>query len=439
MKKVILFFTLVISIKTFSQSNLPVIEKELSKSTLLNETFYKKLHASPELSTMEANTSSTLKKEMASLGFEIIDSLGFYSFAAILKNGNGPVILYRTEMDGLPVKEQTELPFASTVSQLKNGESNPVMHACGHDLHMTMWLGTAKILSQLKNQWSGTLVMLAQSAEEVAQGAKKVVTAPNFLRVPKADIQLAVHDKAEVPAGQIGFCDNYAMAAVDMMNITIYGKGGHGALPHQTIDPILLSAQYITAIQSIVSRNISPNEPAVVTVGAIHGGNIGNVIPDQVTLKLTIRSFNPAVRKIILERLKTIGDNLALAAGLSNEMLPKYDLLDMSIPSVLNNEKLGATLRSYIEKTFGAQSTTTLSPVTIGEDFGVYGQQTDSIPSYILFIGTLNAEKRKSIDSGKEPLYNLHSSHFAPDYQTTIPIGIKVMTSCILHQFGKRK
>jgi len=313
------------------------------------------------------------------------------------------------------------------------------MHACGHDIHMSSWLGTATLMSRIRKQWSGTLIFLAQSAEETGQGARKMIASPAFARLPKPDVQLAFHDNADLPSGQIGFCDGYSMAAVDMMNITIYGKGGHGAAPQQTIDPVLLSAQYITAIQSIVSRNLSSNDPAVITVGAIHGGTVGNIIPDQVQLKLTIRSFSAAARQTILDRLKTIGDNMAAGAGLPKEKWPQYELLDMSIKSVYNDPQLGARLRTVLSKERGDSSYTTVKPIMIGEDFGEYGQLPSKIPSYLLWIGTVSAERKALAAKGEAELYSLHSSRFAPDYAATIPAAVKTMCVCILYLLSPAK
>lgn len=434
-----LIFLLVLPVSGFSQTFSALINKETEAAQAQYTAWYQHLHKTPELSTQEVNTSAYLKKTLSEAGYTIMDSLGFYSFAAVLKNGNGPVILYRTDMDGLPVKEQTGLPFASEASYLKEGQSVSAMHACGHDIHMSSWLGTATLLSKIRKQWSGTLIFLAQSAEETGQGARKMIASPAFARLPKPDIQLAFHDNADLPAGQIGFCDGYSMAAVDMMNITMYGKGGHGAAPQQAIDPVLLAAQYITAIQSIVSRNLSSNDPAVITVGAIHGGTVGNIIPDQVQLKLTIRSFSAAARQTILDRLKTIGDNMAAAAGLPKEKWPQYELLDMSIKSVYNDPQLGDRLRNILIKERGESSFTTVKPIMIGEDFGEYGQLPVKIPSYLMWVGTVAPEQKALADKGLAELFSLHSARFAPDYAATIPVAVKTMSVCILHLMSQTK
>ncbi len=428
-----LMLLLLLSFHFLSAQNYSLqIESLLKKEQSTNLDCYKNLHAHPELSTKEFNTAAYLRKTILSYGYEIIDSLGYQSFAAVLKNGNGPTILYRTEMDGLPVKEETSLPYASTVVSIKENEPFSVMHACGHDVHMTTWLGIAKVLSQFKNNWKGTLVMLAQSAEETAQGAKKLITSPNFNLIPQPTYQLAIHNNGDLKAGEVGFCDGYAMAAVDMINITIYGKGGHGAAPQNAIDPIVLSAQYINEIQTIVSRNLSPNDPAIVTVGAIHGGTAGNIIPNQVILKLTIRSYSKEARETIINRLKEIGDNLAAAAGLSKDKFPLYEILDMSIPSLYNNAELGKKIKNIIEHKFGAVVIKQVKPVMLGEDFGVYGQQLSNIPSYLLWMGTLNPEIK---NTDHPVIYSPHSSHFAPFAEECIPRNISIISNCLIELF----
>ena len=401
--------------------------------------WYQQLHTSPELSSQELNTSAFLKKQISGYGYTVIDSIGLHSFIGMLKNGDGPVVLYRTEMDGLPVKELTGLPYASVQTTQNNGKSVSVMHACGHDFHMSTWLSVAAFLSQNRKSWKGTVLFLAQSSEETAQGAKRILSSKNYQQLPTPDYCFAIHDNADLEAGKAGFCNQYAMAGVDMMNITIYGKGGHGAAPHKTIDPILLAAQFITEIQTIVSRNLSSNDPAVITVGAIHGGEIGNVIPNQVELKLTIRSFDQKARTIILNRIKTIGDNLARAAGLSDDKLPNYDLLDMTIPAVYNDPALGAKLKKTITTQIGPAAIKDLPPVMIGEDFGLYAGTGHLIPSYILWMGTQTEQRIKAFAQKNEELPTLHSSYFYPEYETALPASIRMVTVCLLEMLNSKK
>lgn len=389
------------------------------------------LHQNPELSGIEIETSSLLKRELLELGFTIVDSLGLNSFAGILKNGKGPTILYRTDMDALPILETTGVGFASTKIENSSGKQLPIMHACGHDFHMTTWLGVAKTLVTNKKKWKGTIILLAQSSEETGQGAKGIVKASNYAKLPSPNYQIAIHDTPDLMTGTFGFCDEYSMAAVDMMNITIHGRGGHGAEPFKTIDPILLSANFIQEIQGIVSRNLAFNNPAVITVGAINGGTVGNIIPNSVELKLTIRTFSPENRNYILKRLEEIGNNLALAAGLNANELPTYELLDMSIPPVYNNPLLGERLQKSIINSSNSNTAVKVLPKMIGEDFGIYSN-SNTIPSYLIWTGV-----KSPINTSENTSGLLHSSTFLPDYKCALPLTIEAVSNCLIDLFIK--
>ena len=389
------------------------------------------LHQNPELSGIEIETSSLLKRELLELGFTIVDSLGLNSFAGILKNGKGPTILYRTDMDALPILETTGVGFASTKIENSSGKQLPIMHACGHDFHMTTWLGVAKTLVTNKKKWKGTIILLAQSSEETGQGAKGIVKASNYAKLPSPNYQIAIHDTPDLMTGTFGFCDEYSMAAVDMFNITIHGRGGHGAEPFKTIDPILISANFIQEIQSIVSRNLAFNNPAVITVGAINGGTVGNIIPNSVELKLTIRTFSPENRNYILKRLEEIGNNLALAAGLNANELPTYELLDMSIPPVYNNPLLGERLQKSIINSSNSNTAVKVLPKMIGEDFGIYSN-SNTIPSYLIWTGV-----KSPINTSENTSGLLHSSTFLPDYKCALPLTIEAVSNCLIDLFIK--
>ncbi len=388
------------------------------------------LHQNPELSGYEIETSALLKRELAELGFTIVDSLGLNSFAGVLENGKGPTILYRTDMDALPILETTGVGFASSKTDNTNGKQVPIMHACGHDFHMTTWLGVARTLVAAKKKWKGTIIFLAQSSEETGQGAKGIVKASNYVKLPTPKYQLAIHDTPDLLTGSFGFCDEYSMAAVDMMNITIHGRGGHGAEPFKTIDPILLSANFIQELQSIVSQNLAFNNPAVITVGAINGGTVGNIIPNSVELKLTIRTFSPENRKYVLTRIEEIGNYLALAAGLSETELPDYELLDMSIPPVYNNPALGELLQKSISNTSKSNSIVKVLPKMIGEDFGIYSN-SNSIPSYLIWAGVKSPNNTAPSTSG-----SLHSSTFLPDYKSALPLTVDAISNCLIDLFA---
>lgn len=438
MQRLLFYLFIIFSFKSFAQDLTGAVDKQIASVGPNCIDVYKKLHAAPELSTNEFETGIFLKSEMRQLGFEIIDSLGYNSFAAILRNGNGPVVLYRTDIDGLPVLEKTDFSFISKATAKRGEETLPVMHACGHDIHMSTWLGTARVLSQIKKQWSGTVVFLAQSAEETGQGAKLVIASNNFKKIPKATYQIGMHSHASLPVGSVGFCDGYSMAAVDMMTVTMYGKGGHGAAPEKCIDPILMAAQFITAIQTIISRNLSSNDPAVITVGSFHGGNAHNIIPDKVELKLTIRSYSDESRQLILDRIKTIGDNIALAAGMDKNHLPEYNLGDMSIPALYNDPALGETIRNTLKKQVPSASIQNVKPVMLGEDFGIYGKQL-KVPSYFLWMGTVSPERKALADSGRAELFSLHSSGFNPDYEHTIPAAMRIMSMSVLYLLKEKQ
>lgn len=425
------WFTSLLSLSLFAQkANKSINALAQNKESI---DWYKYLHQHPELSTQEQTTASFLKSKVSAMGYTIVDSLGYHSFAAVLQNGKGPTILYRTDMDGLPIKEETGWDIASSKTVLKENTPTPIMHACGHDLHMSTWLNVAQVMSQLQKEWKGTLVLIAQSAEEVGKGAKGILASSAWKELPKPNFQLAFHTNASLEVGQLGFCDGYAMASVDMMNITIYGKGGHGAEPQKAIDPIVLSAQFITEIQTIVSRNLSPNDPAVITVGSIQGGTVGNVIPNEVSLKLTIRSYSPESREKILNRIKAIGDHLAMAAGLETPNLPKYDLLDMSIPPVFNAIALGAELKKCLANDFDIVP---IQPTMIGEDFGLYSKQ-NSIPSYLIWMGVLSKQQKEAYEN-TTGIPSLHSARFAPDYNNALPKATEAMCLSLIHLFHKK-
>jgi hippurate hydrolase len=340
-------------------------------------------------------------------------------------------------MDGLPVKEATGLSFASTAMVKRGEETLPSMHACGHDVHMSVWLGVAKLFASDKKSWSGTMVFLAQSAEETGQGAKAAIQSANFSKLPRPDYQLAIHSHAGLAAGTAGFCDGYALAAVDMMNITIYGRGGHGAAPEKCIDPILIASQFVSNVQSVVSRNLSSNDPAVITVGSFQGGTAPNVIPDKVELKLTIRTYNEESRKLVLERIRVIGDNLARAAGMGEDKLPKFELLDMSIPPVYNDVALGGKLRKIISELGGSDAVQMVKPVMIGEDFGFFRNAYEKeTPSYLLWLGTIAPDRIKGDDQNNLP--SLHSSQYYPDAEIAIPKGIGLVAGSLFKLLNEK-
>ncbi len=414
-----------------------MIEKELPA---LVET-YKRLHAEPEISYFEEKTAAFIAQELRTLGFEVTERVGkypnparmCYGVVGVLKNGTGPTILVRTDLDALPMEEKTGLPYASKVKTRNEfGEEVYTMHACGHDIHMTSFLGTAKMLVQLKNRWRGTLVMIGQPAEERGAGAKAMLDDGLYDRFPKPDVALALHDNSALEAGKVGFCEGYALASVNSVDITVRGVGGHGAYPHTTKDPIVIASDIVLALQTIVSREISPLDPAVVTVGSIRGGTKHNIIPDEVHMQLTVRAYKEEVRKQILSAIRRIAEGIARAAGVPENRMPivRVDEEEYT-PSTYNDPALTRRLMTSLQKVLGKENVVTVDPVMGGEDFGRFGLN-GKIPTCIFWLGAVDPAKIEQSRREGTPLPSLHSSQFAPLPEPTIRTGVKAMTSAVL-------
>lgn len=405
------------------------------KKSFLNDIVkdYKYLHQNPELSFMEKETASFLAKKMNALGFTVTENIGGYGLVCVLKNGNGKTVMLRADIDALPVKEETGLPYASQ-KKMEDDKGNMVnvMHACGHDIHMAVWLGTARYLVENKKKWSGTVVMIAQPAEERSGGAKNMLKDGLYENFPVPNYVLSLHANAGLPAGKVGWKEEYAMANVDMMRIVIHGKGGHGAYPHATIDPVALSARLILDLQTIVSREISPLEPAVVTVGSIHGGTKGNVIPNAVELELTMRSYSDKVRNQIIEAIERKCKALAISAGLSEELYPTIELRDEFTPSLYNDIELTKKVVKSMKNEIGEENVIPVDAVMAGEDFGRYGRTKEDIPILLYWLGAVNSEVYKEAKKSGSKLPSLHNSGFAPDAQPTIETGIRTMSRAVI-------
>jgi amidohydrolase len=409
----------------------PVLEKEVPELLSL----YKYLHTHPELSFQEAETSARVAEELTKTGFKVTTHVGGYGVVALFNNGAGKTVLVRTDMDALPVKEQTGLPYASKVlTKDTQGKEVPVMHACGHDLNMTCAVGVGRVLTALKDQWHGTLIIIGQPAEERGKGARLMLQDGLFTKFPRPDFCLALHDDAETAAGSIGFTPGYSMANVESVNILIHGSGGHGAWPHKTKDPIVLAAQIVMGLQTIVSREIAPGEPAVVTVGSIHGGTKHNIIPDEVKLQLTVRSYTDEVRAQTLDAIKRIVRGQAIAAGLPEDRLPEVTLEDEFTPATYNDPELSEKIASLFRSCFGANNVIKKKPSMGGEDFGQYGRTKDKIPIFMFFVGAVDPENLKS---GK-PLPSLHSALWAPLPEPAIRTGVTAMTAAVLDLLGSK-
>jgi hippurate hydrolase len=391
---------------------------------------YRHLHENPELSLEEAKTSALVAKALAKAGYSVETGIGGFGVIGILRNGRGPTLLIRGDMDGLPVVEATGLPYASVV-RTKNAEGADVgvMHACGHDVHVTNLLGTARLLAELVDTWRGTLVILAQPAEELGLGALHMIEDGLFDRIPRPDHAIALHVAAGLPAGSIGFVSGWAAANVDWVRITMHGRGGHGARPHETVDPIVMSAHFVTALQSIVSRQIDPSKPAVVTVGSIHGGAKSNVIPDQVKLELTVRSYSDEVREQLLRSIARMAQESCDLFDCPTP--PEVWIKPDYTPAMWNDPDLVARGVDVFRSMLGAENVREISATMTGEDFGRYARAGD-FPSFLYRLGSVSRASWDKSRGGGPSLPSIHSSLFAPDAEETLRTGLRSMARLAL-------
>ena len=407
---------------------------------------YKELHAAPELSHHEEKTSAFFAGQLRALGYTVTERIGKYEkpewtgygVVAVMKNGAGPTLLIRTELDALPVDEKTGLPYASKVKTKNDaGQEVSVMHACGHDIHITNMLGTAKLLSELKDQWRGTLVILGQPAEETIDGARAVLRDGLYDRFPKPDYTVALHDNAELEAGKIGYTPGYSLASSNTVNIKIRGLGGHGSKPDATKDPIVIAAQVIMALQTIVSRENSPLDPAVVTVGSIHGGTRPNIIPDEVNMELTVRAYREEVRRKLLAAIERITKGIAIAAGIPEDRAPIVKVSETELTAATYNDpQLTERLAAVFVKAIGQDNVVKIPPAMASEDFG-YLSLDQKIPSTDFWLGAVDPAKVKRSKETGTPLPSLHSALFEPLPDPTLRTGIKAMTSVVLELMKK--
>ena len=408
---------------------------------------YKDIHAHPELSTREEKTAALMAKELRAAGCEVTENFGkydnpnlkCYGVVGMMKNGNGPTVLVRTDMDALPVHEETGLPYASTVTT-KNDEGRDVsvMHACGHDAHMAAFIGTARALQRMKDQWSGTIMFVAQPAEEAVGGARAMLKAGLYDRFGKPNFALGFHDKADLQTGHIGVTPGYTYANVDSVDVTVRGIGGHGAYPHKTKDPVMLAAEMINAWQTIASRENNPIDPVVVTVGSIHGGTKHNIISDEVKMQLTVRTYKADVRDRVLGAIDRIAKGIATAGGVPTDRAPVVSVSkDQYTPSTYNNPDLTKRLVEVWKKTLGPDNVDIVDPTMGGEDFSEYSLPDHSIPAVDFHIGAVDSEKIAQFKKEGKELPTLHSSKFAPVPEPTIRVGIIGMTSAVLELMKK--
>ncbi len=396
---------------------------------------YIDLHRNPELAFQETRTAALLAEKLRALGFEVTTGVGRTGLVALLRNGTGPTVMMRTEIDALPVAEKTGLPFASTVTaQNASGQSVPVMHACGHDLHMTAWLGTATVMAQNRSRWRGTLMMVGQPAEESLSGARAMLADGLFTRFPKPDYALSLHDDDTMPAGTVGYRAGLFRAMSDAVTITVYGRGGHSAMPHNTVDPVVLASRIVLALQTIVSRENNPVDPVVITVGAIQGGTQGNVIPDEVRLLLSVRTYSEAVRTKTLAAIRRVVRGEAIAANAPKE--PRVDAPERGNAMVYNDPALITRLVTALRRELGQAKVVEMPQKMTSEDFAEYGLA--GVPSALLHIGAVDAaDLAKSRESGV-PLPAPHSSEWAPVLETTLKGAIHAEVAALLELFNKR-
>jgi amidohydrolase len=444
MRKLTLVLALLLSASINTNAQQTSLDALIDRDIASLLTTYKTLHAAPELSHREEKTAAFVAGELRKLGFTVTERIGKfqnsqwtgYGIVGVLKNGPGPTVLVRTELDALPVEEKTGVPYASQVKTKNDaGVEVSVMHACGHDIHMTSFLGAAKLLSELKNQWTGTLMMVGQPSEETGDGANAMLRDELYTRFPKPDFAITLHDKPELETGKVGYTPGYAMASATSIDIKIRGVGGHGSAPELTKDPIVVAAQVVMALQTIVSRENSPLEPAVVTVGSIHGGTRYNIIPDEVSLQLTVRTYKPEVRKNILASIERIVKGVALTAGIPADRAPEVKVSE-GTNSTYNDPQLLERLAGVFRKALGDDNVVKMPPMMASEDFG-YFSLDQTIPATIVWLGASDPAKVKQSRESGVPLPGLHSALFAPVPEPTLRTGVKAMTSAVLDLLKK--
>ncbi|RMG84921.1 MAG: amidohydrolase [Bacteroidetes bacterium] len=393
--------------------------------------FYKTRHENPEISLQEEKTAQTLAAEMRKIGFEVTEKFGGHGIVARLENGDGPTILVRTDMDALPINEKTGLPYASHLQTEYSGQTTGTMHACGHDMHMTCWLGTARLLAKMKDQWKGTLLMIGQPAEEIGAGAKMMLDAGLYTRFGVPDYGMALHCSPTIPAGKVGFGKGYTMANTESIDINVFGVGAHGAAPHMSIDPVVIASMIVMDLQTIVSRNLKPTESAVVTVGAINGGIKHNIIPDHVTLKLTVRTYTEEVRQMVHRRIREICRGVAIAAGLPEDKMPEVVIPDSFTPANYNHPELVDKMSAAAARIIGDENVVYAEPQMVGEDFARYGQTDTPLPTVLFWLGTVPDARLQSGD-----LPGLHSPFYYPEPEKSIQTGVAVLSESLMDLFN---
>lgn len=394
---------------------------------------YRDLHANPELSFQEVRTAAVLAERVRGLGFAVTEQVGQTGVVAVLKNGTGPVLMIRADMDALPLEEKTGLPFASRARAItRDGIESPVMHARGHDTHMTAWMGAAQALAGMQDRWSGTLVLILQPAEEIGLGATAMLEDGLFTRFPRPSHIIAFHDSAELPAGMIGYTPGWTLANVDSVDLIVRGHGGHGAYPHKTKDPIVIAARIVTSLQTLVSRECDPQDAAVVTVGSFVAGAKHNVIPDEARLLITVRSYSDETRQALLAGVERIARGEAIAAGVPDDRMPIMTVEQDYTPATFNTPQFSDHIAGVLAEHFGAERVRQVPSVMGGEDFGQYYRADNSIQSLIFWVGGVDPEKVDQAQRGEIKLPSLHSPLWAPDPVAVIGTASKALVVAAL-------
>ncbi|MGE5194170.1 MAG: amidohydrolase [Deltaproteobacteria bacterium] len=406
------------------------VEKNLDDLQAL----YRHLHSNPELSFQEEKTAARLTDELKKLGIEVTSKVGRQGVVGILKNGPGPTVMIRTDLDALPVTEATELPYASKATgKDRDGNDVGVMHACGHDIHITCLVGTARFLAAHKEAWGGTVLFVGQPAEEIGEGALAMLKDGLFTKFPRPDYALALHVDSAMAGGKVGYRAGYILANVDSVDITMRGTGGHGAYPQKTIDPIVQAAQLVVDLQTIVSRENSPFEPAVVTVGAIRGGTKHNIIPDTCHLKLTVRSYTDQMRKRLLDAIRRKANAVAAGAGAPEPIIEFSD----ATPATRNDEQLVARLVPVFTRVLGEDNVVPVDQSMGGEDFSQYGLA--GVPIFMFRLGSIAPQRIEEFSRAKKSLPSLHSAEYFPTPEPTIATGVTAMSAAVLDLLRAKK
>ena len=414
-----------------------------SETSNLVET-YKGLHTHPELSHHEEHTSALLAAELRKAGYTVTERVGkypdgsqAYGVVAILQNGPGRRLLIRTDLDALPVTEETGLSYASQVrTKNDSGQDVGVMHACGHDIHITTMIGTARALAALKKQWHGTVMLIGQPAEEVVDGAKAMLADHLYERFGTPDEAIALHDTNTRAAGTVSVTSGAALAGMTSIDVVLRGVGGHGARPQEGKDPVVMAGEFIVQAQTIVSRQQNPRDPTVVTIGDVHGGAKRNVIPEEVRLELSARAFSEKAMQIIIDGVKRTAQGVALSAGVPADRAPIVTLAE-STPVTYNDPALTARVKTALVTALGAQNVFDEDPIMVSEDFGQFGLEGHKIPTVMFWLGAMSPARYAAAQADGKLLPGLHTARFQPDPEPTLRTGVTAMTSVAIDLLRK--